>query len=54
VKNEADYLTKQQPSLFQPNPDLIFAWKKTISGDPKAFEGLTQYQLNPEFWYFTK
>ena len=54
LKNEASYLTAQQPSLFQPNVDLIEVWKKTISGPPAAFESLTQYQLNPEFWYFTK
>ena len=54
VKAEADYLTKQVPSLFQPNVDLIEVWKKTISGPPSSFESLTQYQLNPEFWYFTK
>ncbi len=54
VKNEASYLTEQQPSLFQPNVDLIVVWKKTISGPPASFATLTQYQLNPEFWYFTK
>ncbi len=54
VKAEASYLTEQQPSLFQPNVDNIVAWKKTISGQPQSFESLTQYQLNPEFWYFTK
>ena len=29
-------------------------WKKTLSGPPFSFESLTQYQLNPEYWYFTK
>ena len=57
VKQEAAYLTKNQPSLFQPNPDSpnggVVVWKKTISGQPQSFESLTQYQLNPEFWYFT-
>jgi peptide/nickel transport system substrate-binding protein len=54
VKAEANYLTQQQPSLFQPEVDNIVVWKKDISGPPAAFESLTQYQLNPEFWYFTK
>jgi peptide/nickel transport system substrate-binding protein len=57
VKTEASYLTQQQPSLFQPNPDApngATVWKKTISGQPTSFESLTQYQLNPEYWYFTK
>lgn len=54
VKTEASYLTQQVPVLFQPNPDYIWAWKTTISGDPKSFENLTQYNLTPEFWYFTK
>jgi peptide/nickel transport system substrate-binding protein len=58
VKNEAAYLTQQQPGLFQPNPDspnaAIVVWKKTLSGDPASFENLTQFDLTPEFWYFTK
>ena len=54
LKAEASYLTEQQPSLFQPNVDNIEVWKKTLSGNPASFESLTQYQLNPEFWYFTK
>lgn len=54
LKAEASYLTQQQPSLFEPNVDNIVVWKKTISGDPASFESLTQYQLNPEFWYFKK
>jgi peptide/nickel transport system substrate-binding protein len=54
VKNEAAYLTEQQPSLFQPLVDNVEVWKKTMSGQPASFENLTQYQLTPEFWYFTK
>jgi peptide/nickel transport system substrate-binding protein len=54
VKAEASYLTLQQPSLFQPAVDNIEVWKKTISGPPANFESLTQYQSNPETWYFTK
>ncbi len=54
VKAEASYLTQQQPALFQPNVDLIEVWKKALSGPPPAFESLTQYQLQPEFWYFVK
>ena len=60
VTSEASYLTQQQPSLFQPNPDgglssgSVIVWKKEISGPPAAFETLTQFQLNPEQLYFTK
>lgn len=54
VKAEAAYLTQVQPSLFQPAVDSIEVWKTNISGPPTSFETLTQYQLNPEFWYFTK
>ncbi len=53
VKNEASFLTAQQPSLFQPNPDYIAVWKNTVSGPPAAFESLTQCQLNPEQMYLT-
>jgi peptide/nickel transport system substrate-binding protein len=56
VTAEASYLTSQQPGLFQANPDAggIIVWKKILSGPPSSFESITQYQLNPEFWYFTK
>ena len=54
VKNEASFLTAQQPNLFQPNPDCIAVWKNTVSGVPAAFKSLTQYQLNPEQMYLTK
>jgi peptide/nickel transport system substrate-binding protein len=54
VKNEAAFLTKDQPGLFTPNPDYVVVWKKTLSGTPNSFASLTQTFLNPEFWYFTK
>ena len=54
VKDEAAFLTKDQPGLFQPNGDYVAVWKKTLSGAPSSFASLTQTFLNPEFWYFTK
>jgi hypothetical protein len=54
VKAEADYLTLQQPGLFQPVVDQVVTWKNTISGTPASFASLTQFQLNPEFWYTKK
>jgi peptide/nickel transport system substrate-binding protein len=60
VTAEAQYLTTQQPSLFQPNPDggfgtaSIVAWSKSVSGTPQSFEGLTQDTWNPEYWFLTK
>lgn len=53
VRNEASYLTEQQPVLFQPVPDYVWAWKDSISGQPQSFAALTQYYATPEFWYFT-
>ncbi len=54
VKNEASFLTSNQPVLFQPVPDIIWAWKSDVSGEPASFENLTQYYTTPEFWYLTK
>ena len=60
VSAEAEYLTAQQPGLFQPNPDggfgtaSIVVWSKTISGAPQSFETLTQDQWTPEYWFLTK
>jgi peptide/nickel transport system substrate-binding protein len=53
VKAEASYLTQVQPSLFQPNYDFIAVWKNNVSGQPTAFEGMTQYGLNTELMYLT-
>jgi peptide/nickel transport system substrate-binding protein len=55
VKNEAAFLTTDQPVQFQPNPDVVWAWKTTLSAqNPQAWENLTQYYATPEFWYFNK
>ncbi len=53
VRNEASFLTMNQPVQFQPNPDFIWAWKNTLSSTlPQMWENLTQYYATPEFWYF--
>jgi peptide/nickel transport system substrate-binding protein len=54
VKTEASYLTRIQPSLFQPNYDWITVWKNNVSGQPAAIEATTQYFFNPELMYLTK
>jgi peptide/nickel transport system substrate-binding protein len=53
VKAEASYLTAQQPSLFQPNPDWITVWKDNVSGQPAAIKAMTQQILNTELMYLT-
>jgi peptide/nickel transport system substrate-binding protein len=53
VEAEASYLTENQPGLFQPNSDMVVVWKKNISGPQASFASLTQFYLNPEYWYFT-
>jgi len=53
VKNEAAFLTRDQPVLFQPNTDYVWAWKTNISGPAASFRSLTQYFANPEFWSLT-
>ena len=53
VKNEASFLTENQPVQFQPVIDYIWAWKNTLSATmPQAWENLTQYYATPEYWYF--
>ncbi len=53
VKNEASFLTENQPVEFQPNPDVVWAWKNTLSAvNPQAWENLTQYYATPELMYF--
>ena len=53
VKSEAQCLTTDQPSMFEPNNDYTWAWKTNLSAQkPEAWSSLTQYYANPEFWYF--
>jgi peptide/nickel transport system substrate-binding protein len=53
VKDEASFLTTNQPVQFQPNPDIIWSWKNTLSATmPQMWENLSQYYATPEFWYF--
>ncbi len=54
VQKEIGLITAQQPGLFQPNQDLVFAFKNTLSGPPASFASLSQYQPSPEYWYFKK
>jgi peptide/nickel transport system substrate-binding protein len=53
VKAEAAYLTENQPVLFLPAADKVAVWTRNLSGPPGSFAALTQYYLDPEFWYFT-
>jgi peptide/nickel transport system substrate-binding protein len=59
VTSEASYLTTQQPGLFGPTPadaleiGTVLVWKKTLSGPPASFATVTQFNINPEMWYFT-
>jgi peptide/nickel transport system substrate-binding protein len=58
--SEASYLTTQQPGLFGPTPadaleiGNVLVWKKTLSGPPASFATVTQFNINPEMWYFTR
>jgi peptide/nickel transport system substrate-binding protein len=61
VTAEAQYLTQQQPGLFQPNPAggfgtaSVVVWKKAaVSGTPASIEGLTQDTWDPENWFNLK
>jgi peptide/nickel transport system substrate-binding protein len=52
VENELSWVATNVPLLWQPNPDYGWAWKDDISStDPDALESLTQYYMQPEFWY---
>ncbi|MGD0244322.1 MAG: ABC transporter substrate-binding protein [Streptosporangiaceae bacterium] len=53
VTNEASFLTRNQPVLFQPNADNVWVWKQGISGPAASFASLTQYYADPEFWSVT-
>jgi peptide/nickel transport system substrate-binding protein len=54
LQKELSDVTAAQPGLFQPSEDYVYAWSPKLSGDPVSFAATTQFQLNPEDWYFTK
>ena len=54
VKAEDDLVSHEQPGLFQPEPDYIYAWKSDISGIPAGFEEASQEQYAPEEWWYVK
>jgi len=55
VTNEASFFTTQDPVLWQPVLDYVWAWKSNISATtPTAIENLTQYDDTPQFWYANK
>ncbi|MFY9782738.1 MAG: ABC transporter substrate-binding protein [Acidimicrobiales bacterium] len=54
VKIELDEVAKEMPGLFQIEPDMVFAFKNTLSGPKSSFESLSEYQPVPQYWYFKK
>jgi len=54
LTKEIEQVDADLPGIFQPNEDRIYAWNPKLSGDTSAFEGVTQFALDPEDWYFTK
>lgn len=54
VTKEADYLTKNLPALFLPNPDLVIAVKNNVGGTADSMLAQTQYTWEPQYWYLTK
>ncbi len=54
IQAELSAVATDVPGIFQPNEDRIYAWSPKLSGDPSTFAAATQFNLNPEDWYFTK
>jgi peptide/nickel transport system substrate-binding protein len=53
VSTEASYLTEQQPALFTPASDFIYAVSNKLSATTvDAFSGLTQFHPVPQDWFF--
>ncbi|HKN98989.1 MAG TPA: ABC transporter substrate-binding protein [Pseudonocardiaceae bacterium] len=51
---ESNFIGKDLPAIFQPEPDRIYIWKKTLQGPADSFANLTQSYLTPEDWWLTK
>ena len=54
IETEIAYITDQQPGLFQPNADLVFAIENKLHGPSANFASLSQHQDEPNYWFFTK
>ena len=54
VKNEASFLTTNQPVHVPAHPGLHLGLEEHPVRRRPAFENLTQYYATPEFWYLTK
>jgi peptide/nickel transport system substrate-binding protein len=54
VQSEADYIAKNPPALFFPNPDIILAVSKRVGGSADSFLILTQQAWAPQYWYVKK
>jgi peptide/nickel transport system substrate-binding protein len=52
LTKELYLVTLEQPGLFQPEEDRVTAFKDTLGGPPASFEGSSQLQFSPEYWYF--
>jgi peptide/nickel transport system substrate-binding protein len=51
---ELALITKLQPAVFQPVPDEVYAFKKTVHGAPDAFTAQSEVVPEFEYLYFTK
>lgn len=54
LTQELSYITFQQPAMFQPNADIITAFKNNLGGTSASFAASSQFQFEPEYWYFVK
>lgn len=54
VRKELSYIITEQPGLFQPNADQIYAFSNSLGGPSASFADASQYQYSPEYWYFKK
>jgi peptide/nickel transport system substrate-binding protein len=54
VKSEASYITAQQPGLFEPNEDRIYAFRSNLHGPSASFAATSQFEPDVEYWYYTK
>jgi peptide/nickel transport system substrate-binding protein len=51
---ESNFLGQDLPGIFEPAPDNIWIWKKSLQGPADSFANLTQSYLTPEDWWRAK